>query len=86
MAKPSVFLVVVKINECVRSIQADVLVWGSTKHVPGRNGIKKLQIQCVVEEDRIGTDMLERQILLLRTVCSPKDLRIIPRHCILITV
>lgn len=25
-------------------------------------GIKKLQIQCVVEDDKVGTDMLEEQI------------------------
>lgn len=25
-------------------------------------GIQKLQIQCVVEDDKVGTDMLEEQI------------------------
>uniref|UniRef100_A0A2K5E0I2 Translation elongation factor EF1B beta/delta subunit guanine nucleotide exchange domain-containing protein n=1 Tax=Aotus nancymaae TaxID=37293 RepID=A0A2K5E0I2_AOTNA len=51
-----------KLDECVRSIQADSLVWGSSKLVPLGNGIKKLQIQCVVEDDEVGTDMLEEQI------------------------
>uniref|UniRef100_A0A2I3H8W2 Elongation factor 1-beta n=1 Tax=Nomascus leucogenys TaxID=61853 RepID=A0A2I3H8W2_NOMLE len=45
----------VKLEECVRSIQADSLVWVGY-------GIKKLQIQCVVEDDNVGTDMLEEQI------------------------
>uniref|UniRef100_A0A8C6CP51 Eukaryotic translation elongation factor 1 beta 2 n=1 Tax=Moschus moschiferus TaxID=68415 RepID=A0A8C6CP51_MOSMO len=51
-----------KLEECVRSIQADGLVWGSFKLVPVGYGIKKLQIQCVVEDDKLGTDMLEEQI------------------------
>ncbi|KAL4839615.1 hypothetical protein H8958_005594 [Nasalis larvatus] len=46
----------VKLKECIRSIQADGLVWGSSKLVP------KLQIQYVVEDDKVGTDMLEEQI------------------------
>ena len=47
-----------KLEECVRSIQADGLVWGSSKLVLVGYGIKKLQIQCVVEDDKVGTDML----------------------------
>uniref|UniRef100_A0A2K6DCT6 Elongation factor 1-beta n=1 Tax=Macaca nemestrina TaxID=9545 RepID=A0A2K6DCT6_MACNE len=48
--------------EGVRSIQADGLVRGSSKLVPVGYRIKKLQIQCVVEDDKVGTDMLEEQI------------------------
>ncbi|XP_078407683.1 elongation factor 1-beta isoform X2 [Cetorhinus maximus] len=33
-----------------------------TKLVPVGYGIKKLQIQCVVEDDKVGTDMLEETI------------------------
>ncbi|XP_053803111.1 elongation factor 1-beta isoform X1 [Vidua macroura] len=33
-----------------------------TKLVPVGYGIKKLQIQCVVEDDKVGTDMLEERI------------------------
>ncbi|KAJ1078928.1 hypothetical protein K5549_010379 [Capra hircus] len=51
-----------KLEECVRSIQADGLVWGSSKLVLVGYGIKKLQRQCVVEDDKVGTDMLEEQI------------------------
>ncbi|KAB0344002.1 hypothetical protein FD754_020928 [Muntiacus muntjak] len=39
------------LDECVRSIQADGLVWGSSKLIP-----------CVVEDDKVGTDMLEELI------------------------
>nr|XP_015209730.1 PREDICTED: elongation factor 1-delta isoform X4 [Lepisosteus oculatus] len=51
-----------KLEECVRSVQADGLVWGSSKLVPVGYGIRKLQIQCVVEDDKVGTDMLEEEI------------------------
>ena len=51
-----------KMEECVRSIQMDGLVWGGSKLVPVGYGIKKLQIQCVVEDDKVGTDILEEEI------------------------
>ena len=34
----------------------------NSKLVPLGYGIKKLQIQCVVEDDKVGTDMLEERI------------------------
>ncbi|NXK52582.1 EF1D factor, partial [Chauna torquata] len=52
----------VKMEECVRSIHMDGLVWGASKLVPVGYGIKKLQIQCVVEDDKVGTDILEEEI------------------------
>ncbi|XP_028831872.1 eukaryotic translation elongation factor 1 delta a (guanine nucleotide exchange protein) isoform X2 [Denticeps clupeoides] len=52
----------VKLEECVRSVQADGLLWGASKLVPVGYGIKKLQISCVVEDDKVGTDMLEEEI------------------------
>ncbi|XP_023698377.1 elongation factor 1-beta [Paramormyrops kingsleyae] len=51
-----------KLEECVRSIQMDGLLWGSSKLVPVGYGIKKLQIQCVVEDDKVGVDQLEEEI------------------------
>uniref|UniRef100_A0A667Y5D1 Eukaryotic translation elongation factor 1 delta a (guanine nucleotide exchange protein) n=2 Tax=Myripristis murdjan TaxID=586833 RepID=A0A667Y5D1_9TELE len=52
-----------KLEECVRSVQADGLLWGASKLVPVGYGIKKLQINCVVEDDKVGTDMLEEEII-----------------------
>lgn len=46
----------------VRSIEVDGLVWGQAKLVPVGYGIKKLQIACVVEDDKVGTDFLEEEI------------------------
>ncbi|XP_060739675.1 eukaryotic translation elongation factor 1 delta b (guanine nucleotide exchange protein) [Tachysurus vachellii] len=51
-----------KLEECVRSVQADGLLWGASKLVPVGYGIKKLQINCVVEDDKVGTDLLEEEI------------------------
>ena len=51
-----------KLEECIRGIQADGLVWGSSKLVQVGYRIKKLQIRCEVEDDKVGTDMLEKQI------------------------
>lgn len=46
----------------MRSVQADGLLWGTSKLVPVGYGIKKLQIACVVEDDKVGTDLLEEEI------------------------
>ncbi|XP_016321823.1 uncharacterized protein LOC107672950 isoform X3 [Sinocyclocheilus anshuiensis] len=51
-----------KLEECVRSVQVDGLLWGASKLVPVGYGIKKLQINCVVEDDKVGTDFLEEEI------------------------
>ncbi|XP_015474222.2 elongation factor 1-delta isoform X2 [Parus major] len=51
-----------KMEECVRSVHMDGLVWGASKLVPVGYGIKKLQIQCVVEDEKVGTDILEEEI------------------------
>jgi translation elongation factor EF-1beta len=43
------------LEESVRSIQMDGLVWGSSKLVPVAFGVKKLQIQCVIEDDKVSS-------------------------------
>ncbi|WAR09852.1 EF1B-like protein [Mya arenaria] len=45
------------LEEKVRSVQTEGLVWGAVGY-----GIKKLQINCVVEDDKVGTDFLEEEI------------------------
>ncbi|KAM4565654.1 phenylalanine--tRNA ligase beta subunit [Odontesthes bonariensis] len=51
-----------KLEECVRSVGMDGLLWGQSKLVPVGYGIKKLQIGCVVEDDKVGTDQLEEAL------------------------
>ena len=51
-----------KLEELVRSIESDGLLWGASKLVPLAYGIRKLQISCVIEDDKISTDFLEEEI------------------------
>lgn len=46
----------------MRSDPAGRVGLGSSKLVPVGYGIRKLQIQCVVEDDKVGTDQLEEEI------------------------
>ena len=48
--------------EAVKSIQMDGLLWGAHKRVPVGYGINKLQILCVVEDDKVSTDELQEKI------------------------
>ncbi|CAE6380541.1 unnamed protein product [Rhizoctonia solani] len=52
----------VKLEEAVRSIEQDGLVWGSSKLVAIGYGIKKLQITLVVEDEKVSTDELQEKI------------------------
>ncbi|CAH8431664.1 unnamed protein product [Schistosoma turkestanicum] len=52
-----------ELTTLVKGIQADGLLWGSSKLVPVAYGIQKLQICCVVEDDKIGTEFLEESIM-----------------------
>lgn len=51
-----------EVERLVRTIEADGLLWGASKFVPLAYGIKKLQITCVIEDDKISTDFLEEEI------------------------
>lgn len=43
------------------------------KILPVAYGIKKLQISCVIEDDKIGTDFLEESILAFEDLVSRKN-------------
>jgi len=51
-----------EMEKCVKSIELVGLTWGASKLVPVGFGIKKLQITCVVEDDKVGVDDLEEKI------------------------
>lgn len=51
-----------ELERLVRTIEVDGLLWGASKLVPLAYGIKKLQISCVIEDDKISTDLLEEEI------------------------
>jgi len=52
----------VKMEQHVRSISMDGLVWGPSKFAEVAYGIKKLQISCVVEDEKVSTEDLEERI------------------------
>lgn len=58
----------------VRAIQMDGLLWGGSQLVPIGYGIQKLQINCVVEDDKVGTDMLEEAICGLEDLVQSIDI------------
>jgi len=51
-----------ELEESVRSIEKDGLVWGASKLVAVGFGIKKLQINLVVEDEKVSLDELQQQI------------------------
>jgi len=52
----------VKMEELVRGVKLDGLTWGPSKLVDVAFGIKKLQISCVVEDEKVSTEDLEDAI------------------------
>lgn len=46
----------------VRTIAMDGLLWGASKLVPVGYGIKKLQICCVIVDDKVSVDDLQEKI------------------------
>lgn len=51
-----------KLEEAVRAVATDGLVWGASKLVPLAYGIHKLQISCVVEDEKVSVDWLQETI------------------------
>ena len=57
----------------VRAIEMPGLIWGAGKLVAIGYGIKKLQIGCVVEDDKVATDDLDEQIMALEDYVQSVD-------------
>jgi translation elongation factor EF-1beta len=51
-----------ELEKNVRSIEKDGLLWGLSKFVPVGFGVKKLQINLVIEDEKISLDELQEQI------------------------
>jgi elongation factor 1-beta len=50
------------LEESVRGIEKDGLVWGASKLVPVGYGVSKLQITVVVEDEKVSLDELQEEI------------------------
>ncbi|KAL8652402.1 MAG: hypothetical protein Q9210_002703 [Variospora velana] len=51
-----------QLEENMRGIEMDGLTWGASKLVPLAFGIKKLQVNLVVEDEKVSIDDLQQQI------------------------
>lgn len=63
-----------KLEECVRTVAMEGLLWGQSKLVPVGFGIKKLQIRCVVVDDLVSTDDVQEQIEAFDDYCQSTDI------------
>jgi len=57
----------------VRKITCDGLLWGAAKLVPLAFGIHKLSISCVVEDDKVSIDWLTEEIEKLEDLVQSVD-------------
>merc|ERR1712227_1096103 len=55
----------------VKTIEMEGLVWGASKLVPVGYGIKKLQVMCVVEDEKVSIDGSARRFASSKTLFSP---------------
>jgi len=51
-----------ELEQNMRQIEMDGLTWGASKLVPVGFGIKKLQINLVVEDEKVSIDDLQEKI------------------------
>lgn len=63
-----------ELEAAVRAIEKDGLVWGASKLVPIGYGIKKLQINMVIEDEKISTTELEEEIQELEDYVQSTDI------------
>merc|ERR1712183_261662 len=63
-----------EMERLVRTIESEGLLWGAAKLVAIGYGIKKLQISCVVEDDKISTDFLEEEITAFEDLVQSVDI------------
>ncbi|CAG9796618.1 unnamed protein product [Diatraea saccharalis] len=61
-------------EQAVRQITTDGLLWGAAKLVPLAYGIHKLQISCVVEDDKVSIDWLTEEIEKLEDFVQSVDI------------
>ena len=61
-------------EEGVRAIAMDGLLWGASKLVPVGYGVNKLQITCVIEDDKVGMDILEEEITAMEDYVQSVDI------------
>lgn len=58
----------------VRTIEMEGLLWGASKLIPLAYGIKKLQIMCVIEDDKVSVDELTEKIESFEDIVQSVDI------------
>ncbi|GAB7348557.1 hypothetical protein MBLNU459_g6948t1 [Dothideomycetes sp. NU459] len=64
-----------ELEASVRSIEKDGLVWGASKLVPVGYGVSKLQINLVVEDEKVSLDELQEQIAEFEDYVQSSDIQ-----------
>ena len=62
------------LEESVRAIEMDGLLWGASKLVPIGYGVNKLQITIVVEDDKVSMDDLQERVQELEDYVQSSDI------------
>ncbi|XP_059615258.1 probable elongation factor 1-delta isoform X1 [Phlebotomus argentipes] len=58
----------------VRQIEMEGLLWGASKLVPLAYGIHKLQVSCVVEDEKVSVDLLTEEIEKIEDLVQSVDI------------
>jgi elongation factor 1-beta len=62
------------LEDAVRGIESEGLVWGTSKLVPVGFGVQKLQINLVVEDEKVSVTELQEQIEELEDFVQSSDI------------
>ncbi|CAF1326537.1 unnamed protein product [Adineta steineri] len=68
-----------ELEKNVRSIELDGLLWGTSRLEPLAFGINALRITCVVEDDKVGMDILEERITAFEDLIQSVDIVVFQR-------
>lgn len=63
-----------EMEQRVRAITMDGLIWGTSKLVPIGYGIRKLQISCAIEDEKVSMDTIEEQIIAIEDLVQSMDI------------
>jgi translation elongation factor EF-1beta len=64
----------VQLEKLVRAIKLDGLLWGESKQESLVYDIKKLEISCVVVDDKVSVDLLQEKICALKDFVQSVDI------------
>ena len=68
------------LEAAVRAIEKDGLVWGASKLVPVGFGVKKLQVNLVVEDDKVSLEELQEEIEEIEEIEEFEEIEGVPRR------